>query len=209
MAARHRVLLAALALTACTGNSSGLTGASSMRVEVEVYKGPLSNDVPIQIGELRTVVEETARTLLAWYKISDPQRIGLFATCRRFDCAALEEAQQATQETLVEICNLRNYVIGAVGSPNKLNCVPPAVYQGFENFQQTDDVLLSLDDAQFRSFRKHQDEIAQRLSLLAGDMKAKGFRVADHLITYVPREQNVRAVLANFNLIMSEYSNQI
>ena len=46
---------------------SFLDGSASMRVEVEVYKGPLSKEVPIQLAELSGVVEDSRRALEILY----------------------------------------------------------------------------------------------------------------------------------------------
>jgi len=48
---------AALALAGCQG-SAFLSGAGSMRVDVEVYKGPLSKDPNIQLGEMIGLIKE-------------------------------------------------------------------------------------------------------------------------------------------------------
>ena len=60
----HRPVLLALATAAavatagCT-NSTYLTTASSMRIEVDVYKGPLSNSADVQKGQLSALLRAT------------------------------------------------------------------------------------------------------------------------------------------------------
>jgi uncharacterized protein YwgA len=57
---RRRALLGAAILAAlggCAGNNP-MSTASAMRVEVEVYKGPLSQPVANQVGELYAIIEE-------------------------------------------------------------------------------------------------------------------------------------------------------
>lgn len=70
------VFLAAIFLSGCvtdfTGSSknsqiSFFDGSAAMRVEVEVYKGPLSKEVPIQFAELTGVVEDSQRALEILY----------------------------------------------------------------------------------------------------------------------------------------------
>jgi len=53
-----------LLLTGC--GSGFLSGASSMRVEVEVYKGPLSKSLPVQVGELISAAREARENLILW-----------------------------------------------------------------------------------------------------------------------------------------------
>lgn len=46
------------ALSGCT--AAGISGAGQMRVDVEVYKGPLSKEPEVQLGELSGVINETS-----------------------------------------------------------------------------------------------------------------------------------------------------
>ena len=60
-----------------TGGNFTLSPAASMRVEVEVYKGPLSKTLPVQLGELEGLVD-TAVVLLGDFgevicRMSDPK----------------------------------------------------------------------------------------------------------------------------------------
>ena len=213
MSLRPLILLAALALAGCTGNSLGLSGAGSMLVEVAVYKGPLSTNLPVQIGELRAVVGETGRTLALWLLTSGAP-IGCaqpdcpeLKNCASRDCLALREGQQLAGEILVEICELKEYVDSVEKFTTSSQCTDvKTIVVNFRNPHYLADFKSKMDIAELK---KHEPEIARRLSQLAGDMKSKGFRVADHLISYVPRNRLTRSWLTNLNLIMSEYSNQI
>jgi len=59
------VLTSTLGLSACGVTSVGdaFSGGSSMRIDVEVYKGPLSKNVEIQWGELTAIIRESQTTL--------------------------------------------------------------------------------------------------------------------------------------------------
>ncbi len=52
-------------VSACTSvpGAPGLGGSASMRIEVEVYKGPLSQEPDVQWGELRGLVTDAPRLL--------------------------------------------------------------------------------------------------------------------------------------------------
>lgn len=67
---RAIAVIAACALSGC----AGISGSSSMRVEVEVYKGPLSLEPAAQWGELRGLLEQGALAFRAAH-----QRYLLFA----------------------------------------------------------------------------------------------------------------------------------
>jgi hypothetical protein len=56
--------IVALSLGGC--GAAFFSGASSMRVEVEVYKGPLSKSEPVQKGELCAVLKEARNSLETW-----------------------------------------------------------------------------------------------------------------------------------------------
>jgi hypothetical protein len=65
IANHRRALLAAVILVAvggCAGNNP-MSTASAMRVEVEVYKGPLSQPIANQVGELYVVIQEADASL--------------------------------------------------------------------------------------------------------------------------------------------------
>lgn len=57
-----------LLLSACS--TGPFSGAAAMRIEVEVYKGPLSLDPEIQLGELRGYLLEAYSSLINTYKFT-------------------------------------------------------------------------------------------------------------------------------------------
>ena len=61
-----RAVLIGLYVTALSACASGpFSGSGAMRIEVEVYKGPLSQEPEIQWGELVGYLEEAKRSLVA------------------------------------------------------------------------------------------------------------------------------------------------
>ena len=88
----HFIVLS-LVLSGCaTGPFSKLSTGASMRVEVEVYKGPLSKDKEVQLGEIIGVIREARSNLIAFrtgaYIYS--QQLGCLVTNKSDDCKALE-----------------------------------------------------------------------------------------------------------------------
>lgn len=55
-------VMSATVLISC--NSGPFSGSGAMRIEVEVYKGPLSQEPEIQWGELVGYLEESKRSLI-------------------------------------------------------------------------------------------------------------------------------------------------
>jgi hypothetical protein len=68
------LLACMIGLTAC-GNTT-LSTAASMRVEVEVYKGPLSRDPESQIGEYMAALDEASEAMDVLYRALIAQRKG-------------------------------------------------------------------------------------------------------------------------------------
>jgi len=129
-------LMAAL-LAGCTHYEPlSLHGAASMRVEVEVYKGPLTSSVSGQMGQLVGVLSDTVRDVYAW-------RVRAVALCpeglkREFskgarlpssrgsaeesgqrsgdDCAALAGPESSSRDVIEASCVLlRSSAIEALG----------------------------------------------------------------------------------------------
>lgn len=215
------LLFAAAALAACNGNSSGLRGAGSMLVEVELYKGPLAQSAAIQIGELQSVLEETARAMSEWTAAAKRyhSRSGCSPGSANLDCHALNEVIENGQEVIDDVCavspvlTIRDYqYIGGDGDGRFQDTCRGTEYKwpslsvtiGQTGGATRLDALPSIPD-----IRTKQSELARRISAIAGNMKSKSFRIADGLISYVPSDRSVRTFIANFSLITAEYANQI
>ena len=110
-------LAMAFALTACVSNP--LSTAASMRVEVEVYKGPLSKSIPVQWGELEGLVEE-AEELLGTY--ADSMRISGYECKLCMQSSANEEAcgpAALEQHILKNICDDIKDIVKELGNVQK------------------------------------------------------------------------------------------
>jgi hypothetical protein len=94
------VLALMLPLAGC--GPSFFSGASSMRIEVELYKGPLSKSLPVQEGELVGIIRETAAAMKIWKagaeKISEC-REGKYVVSKQARMG-IDDAANATQVVL-------------------------------------------------------------------------------------------------------------
>jgi hypothetical protein len=104
------ILLAAL-LAGCTRNEPlALHGAGMMRVEVEVYKGPLSVPPSAQMGELVAVMSDAIRANVAWRAGAQALmgQLGCGAagdgTGPAGDCAALQGAADSAEDAIGAGC---------------------------------------------------------------------------------------------------------
>lgn len=219
--------VATLALAGCAGNSTGLTGASSMRVEVEVYKGPLGQDKHIQLGEVAVVLEDAARTMKEWADGATFQRGSALCVTGKLspigeiqdrtgllDCQALKEAIEAAEETVQDICRLRDRLRLDDITLRDRGPAPDRELVTFcdrvTSSTATAPLPIPLGTAPILQLTESEySAAATEIARIAGNMKVKGFRVADHLIFYVPRSEEVRTLLSGFMLIAAEYSNQL
>lgn len=228
---RARTLAVPIAVAVAIGaagcskyESLGLSGAGSMRVEVEVYKGPLGQPREIQVGELAAVLAESVRALKNWQGVAIQQgrRWGDCSQLRdrQADCLILQDAIESSEEIVFGICQIfpawvddaelrRSAVVmtdacsssrtAIDGRPSDTAAPPEVVLGGTRK-----DSTPSVED-----IGNERDELARRIASIAGAMKSKAFRIADATVHYVPQDVVVRDLLANFGLIVSEYSNQI
>ena len=100
-------LFMALIITGCTKDSTGtrqnsqisiLDASASMRVEVEVYKGPLSKEISVQFAELEAITEDSKRALeiLHANMTVSAVRLGCAFTSRAGSCTPPEGKAECT-----------------------------------------------------------------------------------------------------------------
>lgn len=228
----------ALALAGCSHYEPlSLHGAGSMRVEVEVYKGPLTEPVEGQVGQLVAVLSQSIYALAGWEgqaenmlghmrcqyernKTSLPSAARPPAAARDLrDCAALISAYKSAGDALDFGC----YIVRAPtlqGTIGATVWVPMGTCDGrsgTENFEK--DHLKDLKDkfaacrAQFattkQQLRCQGEIIAIAVDNLATLMRAAAFRAADGSVRFVPRSREVRGLVTSFGFIASEFGNQL
>lgn len=115
------VLASAVVLSGCSSRyeSAGFHGAASMRVEVNVYKGPLTQSPEMQYGELSGLLAETVRALAALREAGEEQfrsrdACGIYGPENKVSqfkyndvgCATMAQAIAAAKEAQANICRL-------------------------------------------------------------------------------------------------------
>jgi hypothetical protein len=181
-----QVIVLSLVLIGCTtGPFSKLSTGASMRVEVEVYKGPLSKDREVQLGEIFGVIREAKAGLRAFrtgaYTYS--QKIGCLIENKSDDCKALEGAIGSADDLLDRTVELEKKA---------------AELRAYDYGQADDEARKN----ELLSYTKD-------VSALAIQFKAKAFFWAEYQIKIISADEKVRTKLTEFTTITSEFSNQL
>jgi|GEM_PF-2504538 len=132
--------LAPLLLAGCATRyeSASLSGGAMMRIDVEVYKGPLSIPVSGQIGQMGAVVSESIRAAAQWHEASVKLAMATYAAHppyrANFSDEALERASSVPElartaqvrdagDRLVNFENMMcvNAGVGSAGLPAAIN----------------------------------------------------------------------------------------
>lgn len=92
--------------------AAGLSGASTMRVQVDVYKGPVGQPIEAQLGELSALLAQAARAANTWnmearFLADDAEDFGCARTRpTNSDCAILLQGLAASADLVDAICSL-------------------------------------------------------------------------------------------------------
>jgi len=219
--------LSALLLTSCS--RAGISGAGMMRVEVEVYKGPVGQTAQIQVGELSALLAETVKAVNGWRAqavrmadsgpVSDraAQPLGCSLETADPDCAVLLQAISAAAEVGASICamakeapgyKVNTYVRRTVGGVELRN--------GCSEFQgQPTTKQLTLADTKIDAQPSEKElslgipEYTRRISTIASTMRIKAFRLVGASAGYVPRSRQVRYLTTSLGYLLSEFANSI
>jgi hypothetical protein len=227
------VLGLAFALSACS--RAGMTGGAMMRVEVDVYKGPIGQSHEVQIGELSALLAETVKGLRDWQAMAS--RIGYpegNSTERLRDKALLAVALSASHDITLAICRLGDQYalvrngftkrqleaaergqLKALGFPSLYNgCDPNSLTkEDVQNLATLTRPLLA-DSAPGAKPRSDEiviarDDYSRRVSIVASQMRLLAYRFTDANIGYVPRNKEVRYALASLSFEMTELAGMI
>ncbi|KQN71867.1 hypothetical protein [Sphingomonas sp. Leaf62] len=230
-----RTLLTLIAVLLCAGCTRyepvSLHGAGSMRVEVEVYKGPLSVSSEAQVGQMVAVMADLVRATVDWrasikrqfgnveeQQCTRPGSDGLAGLDPR-DCAMLKSVFDSSGDVIGGAC----YIFE---TPTLSKTVGPAVYLPLGTCRQhqqywdhlgtyrrlLDDALANCQPKDGQSVNLLQCQgstIVIAVENLASMMRTAAFRQANSQVAYISKDQQVRMALARFGYIASEYGNQI
>lgn len=183
----------AILLSGCSSQpGSPLAAAGSMRVEVEVYKGPLSEPLGVQMGELTGVLKE-ARAALALYGASTNPACPPDEPVNCDRQAAIQSAGQLAglMDKLDDTLKEGDIVITKLFGLTDANDVQLIGYDSGPKYK-----------AQIRRFAAEAAEIGAQL-------KARAFFTAYRELGNSPRAKADRRDLTHFTTIAAEYGNQI
>ena len=227
--ARGLAALGVLALTGC----SWLSAASSMRVEVEVYKGPLSKQLEVQVGELCGTLSELDKSLAQYHSSLYSSVLSLSkdstdslakayergSSCERKIDVDEEEDESSTVKPMVECwCSGANLAGGARSAclalaavHDEVDALRIKVNQSTNTKSDLCDARLGpvdLTDAGLLDVESTRKEM-QKISELALHLKIKAMYRAEADAATRPDQRLVRTMTAGFANLTAEYSNQL
>ena len=224
-------LIVAISLTGCTNNP--LSTAASMRVEVQVYKGPLSKTILVQWGELKGLVDEATDSLTSFKAaiVSAAATLGyvnsnrckikwccdkLQSEGKKHDqnllaCHILSEIHDDTQDLINEFNSLQTIIdrrnkMGQ-SAADKIHSKVKKVQVVEMETEKLHSVVSECHDSTGNVALHNQ--IVEQVASVAMKLKAKAFYWAETHIGVAPRFRKTRIAMAAFANLASEYSNQL
>lgn len=207
--------LIAFCLAGCV-NRAGISGAAMMRVEVEVYKGPIGQSHEIQIGELSALLAETIKATNSWRfqaqtlekRICDP------VSGNGRDCAILRQALGSAADVAVSICRIRPYRLPSYAPKDWGEISSVNACEGLLDSTDISANAILADTAldakpSLDEIRKKYEDFNRRVSVVASQMRLAAFRLTDSNVGYVPKNKEVRHAMATLNFLFGEMSNTI
>lgn len=207
---RGLAIAALLAMMLCLSGCSSFSGAASMTIDVDVYKGPLSQHYHMQRGELRGLVQEFA---LAACVYAD----NLVAIAQELDNI---EAATDTPNCFDDFGNNNTSFDFTCKRGRGLNplrtckIVQQIVREAFDIQEMAQRVAKKFpseadedsDDGRTLSISRGQLSAVGALSIRA---KSRAIYWAEHLVTSGNQPRAVRIAIVTFANLMGEYGNQI
>jgi len=217
-------LVAGLGLAGCQG-AAFWSGSSSMRIDVEVYKGPLSKDPNIQLGELVGLTKETKNAFISYRELLR----GVAQEVR--DCYVPIE-QPRGGPTVARPDFGRPFALGAVTAAPRQSWyatgqnLPQNSVTGFcgwlaaldeetSRLLQDGDVIETMlgsvgtDPEVLRATPRDLRNAMTRIAEASIRLKAKAGGWAVATAAFMPDSYAVRISTSNFMVTAAEYANQL
>lgn len=204
---RTRLLLCLIVLAWASAGCSLFAGAASMRIEVEVYKGPLSHEPELQWAELLGFVRESVDAMSGNMQIISvlAQDIGLiekespnFTGCKRPSAPTLTTETTASYYCLMferlydDASNLQYRFQNILDKIERLD--PILVQRGFRNEL---------------TFKEDMIEILSDIAQASSESSKKAFSWSIGTIAGAPPSYLIRIAMVNFIVSSSEIANQL
>lgn len=209
------ILCALVTLLSACAQRAGISGTGMMRVEVDVYKGPVADSVEAQRGELGAIFVEAAKSSESLKRQAVALATALDCSQARddkhaADCVAATQVVADTSEIVAAICELPegkrspsglNVSSGLFSANNQVEfreiCgESSSKVEGFRDFIQSSDI-------------NYQPIITKRAMEIANMMRIKAVRSAEANIGYVPHDKRVRYLSTKTSYLLSEIAKSL
>lgn len=221
MMRRAGLLLALIAVTVLTGcNRAGVSGAGMMRVEVEVYRGPVGQSQEMQIGELSALLSEAVKGTQGWthQALALANDSGLNCSAAKDaspDCTILRQALSSATDIAASICRISDYQSPtfAYTDQRKMGifdaCAETRLQLGAPGAQpRLADTSIGARPTSVEITGQYR-EFSRRISVVSSEMWIKAHRLTAGELGYVPRDKRVRYMIASLGFLLGETSNTI
>ena len=209
------ILALSLGLAACGGM---LSTASSIRVEVDVYKGPLSKELDIQWGELLGIAEE-ANDTLEQYRLSLEHIAMSLKDCKEVEEYIYPEGD-SNSSTQTSVTNEETGVIYAADVTrdclilNALNRDVAAIELLYENILKIDHggqerITSCRPPISNNDICKPLRQTLRDLTQVATQLKVKALYWVNAEASAPTWSRTVRVFMTNFINLAAQYSNQL
>ncbi|MCZ6495634.1 MAG: hypothetical protein O7D27_03875 [Alphaproteobacteria bacterium] len=200
----------ALALAGCGG---AFSVSSSMRVEVEVYKGPLTKEPEAQWAELIGIVDE-AREMLKKYELGLRQFVMPTKDCR--DDPDFEIRTEKTFNELsyipdfdLSIANSRDWTKTACLQLNNLSRDVAALMDIYKEMVALTPIIGDTLKSYHAGNGKEKSALLVELTRVATTLKSKALFWANVHAAVAPDSLLARNMMTNFANMTSQISNQL
>lgn len=203
---RAGVTLFLAALAALAGGCTALSGAASMRVEVDVYKGPLSRDYFMQAGELAGLVQEFGQSLTNFRegvrRVAWRQGACVGPDCSNWICDGKKDKQDDTGKAALSLketleCSILKQIHDGAKT---LKAEAEQALDGLESNQHLIDVMTD---------SKKRRRLLCAVGRLGVRAKARALYWAESLVPTGGTSRQVRASVIAFANLLAEYGNQV
>lgn len=213
---RRGSVAAAVTASALLGgclDKAGISGAAMMRVEVEVYKGPVGQSREVQIGELSALLAQTVLAMRDWK--------ARFSVCKdqTADCVILNQAHASASDISDAICKLNAgtpYALlrsrAAEGGVMTIDNACGRAAGGRREASAGETILADTEvNAEPRTDRifAQRAEYARRVSVVASEMQIIANRQVGAMVGYVPRNDTVRYAITSLNYQLTQLARNI
>jgi hypothetical protein len=202
-----------------------ISGSGSMRIDVEVYKGPLAQDPMTQFGELAGAMVEAVNSFGRYRHSLERyhEAVGCDPADRKAEPSGVEPAKTQLPTSRSEAKRQKDEDKVQPATPREPICVHlSSLLFDADLFRGKDERLTALHDAlndhasrfgdvgALEELRRHVRQTLRETVEVATRMRAKAyFWAGNQVVDTLPFHRTARAYMVTFSFLASEYSNQI